>query len=99
MSEEFVIGSLEKSFANEIDFMLYPNPTNQVVYVELQEELGTNYIIVVSDLTGRTLVNFNGGKNNTLRPIIDLNNLAKGSYQLTVKYNNGTALSKTVIKN
>lgn len=99
MSEEFVIGSLDRVFKSEMDFMLYPNPTNQFLNIELQEELGTEYIIVVSDLTGRDLLNFNGAKNNTLRPIIDLNNLAKGSYQITVKYSNGTALSKTVIKN
>jgi len=99
MSEEFVIGSLDRVFTSEMDFMLYPNPTNQFLNIELQEELGTEYIIVVSDLTGRALVNFDGSKNNTLRPFIDLNNLAKGSYQITVKYSNSIAISKTVIKN
>jgi hypothetical protein len=99
MSEGFVVGSVERNFTSEIDFMLYPNPTNQLLNIELQEELGTEYMIVVSDLTGRALVNFDGSKNNTLRPFIDLNNLAKGSYQITVKYSNSIAISKTVIKN
>lgn len=99
MSEGFVVGSVERNFTSEIDFMLYPNPTNQLLNIELQEELGTEYMIVVSDLTGRALVNFDGSKNNTLRPFIDLNNLAKGSYQITVKYSNSLSISKTVIKN
>jgi hypothetical protein len=99
MSEGFVVGSVERNFTSEIDFMLYPNPTNQLLNIELQEELGTEYMIVVSDLTGRALVNFDDSKNNTLRPFIDLNNLAKGSYQITVKYSNSIAISKTVIKN
>ena len=99
LSEEFVIGELNKDLSNEIDFSMYPNPTNQLVNIELQKELGTDYLIIVTDIVGRTLINFDGNRNNTLLPTIDLNDLAKGSYQISIKYNDGIGLSKTVIKN
>ena len=48
-----MIGVLERNF-DEIDFILYPNPTKNLVFIDLMQDLGATNIIV-SDLAGKSL--------------------------------------------
>ncbi|MBH83556.1 MAG: hypothetical protein CMP70_02645, partial [Flavobacteriales bacterium] len=97
MSEAFVIGRLERNFDTEIDFMVYPNPTKNHVFIELMEELGTNGNIIVSDLVGQILKTIE--LKESYSSLIDFSIFKNGPYVITVKYHNGLQLSKTIIKN
>lgn len=98
MSEGFIIGNLNRSVITELDFVIYPNPTSNILNIELNKELGTNFKIEVLDMTGRLVFLFDGEKHNTLLPVINLNNLNKGSYSVSVKYKDGLTLNKLIIK-
>ena len=45
MSDAFVIGTLERTIDGELDFIAYPNPTKNLVFIELMEEFGLMVIL------------------------------------------------------
>tara|TARA_Y100000385_G_scaffold47081_1_gene43694 strand:+ start:237 stop:2228 length:1992 start_codon:yes stop_codon:yes gene_type:complete len=96
MSEAFVIGTLERNFDAEIDFMIYPNPTKNLVFIELMEEFGTDGKIIVSNLVGQILKIIE--LKESYSSLIDFSIFKNGQYVITVKYSNGLELSKTINK-
>ena len=97
MSEPFVIGTLDRNFDTEIDFIAFPNPTKNLVFIELMEELGADGNIIVSDLVGQILKKIELKESTSC--LIDFSIFKDGPYIITVKYPNGLKLSKTIIKN
>lgn len=97
MSDPFVVGNFERSFDRAIDFIAYPNPTNNLVFIELMQELGADASIIVSDLVGQTLKTIELKESTS--SLIDFSHFNNGPYLITVKYANGLQLSKTIIKN
>ena len=97
MSEAFVIGEIERNFDAEIDFMVYPNPAQNLVFIELMEEFGTDGKIIVSDLVGQILKIIE--LKESFSSVIDFSIFKNGQYVIKVKYSNGIELSKTIIKN
>lgn len=73
-------GSIDEA---QLNFSLYPNPTNDMLHVEFQKQLLGYYEIL--DISGRTLTK-EAVNSNQLK--IDCSNLLKGSYLLKI-YENG----------
>ena len=78
-------GSVDET---QLNFSLYPNPTNAMLHVEFQKQLLGNYVIL--DISGRTLTK-EAVNSNQLK--IDCSNLSKGSYLLKI-YENGRYTTK-----
>lgn len=95
LSEPFVIGNLLKSIDKSIDFNVYPNPTNNIVNVDI-EGIDIDANIIISDHIGQTLktIKLKDSKSN----LIDISHLDSGSYTITIKLANGLNLSKTIVK-
>jgi dienelactone hydrolase len=72
----------------QLNFSLYPNPTNDMLHVEFQKQLLGYYEIL--DISGRTLTK-EAVNSNQLK--IDCSNLSKGSYLLKI-YENGHYTTK-----
>ncbi len=72
----------------QLNFNLYPNPTNAMLQVEFQKQLHGNYEIL--DISGRTLTK-EAVNSNQLK--IDCSNLSKGAYLLKI-YENGRYTTK-----
>jgi pimeloyl-ACP methyl ester carboxylesterase len=72
----------------QLNFSLYPNPTNDMLHVEFQKQLLGFYQIL--DISGRTLTK-EAVNSNQLK--IDCSNLSKGSYLLKI-YENGRYTTK-----
>jgi pimeloyl-ACP methyl ester carboxylesterase len=72
----------------QLNFSLYPNPTNDMLHVEFQKQLLGYYEIL--DISGRTLTK-EAVNSNQLK--IDCSNLSKGSYLLKI-YENGRYTTK-----
>jgi hypothetical protein len=72
----------------QLNFSLYPNPTNAMIHVEFQKQLLGYYEIL--DISGRTLTK-EAVNSNQLK--IDCSNLLKGSYLLKI-YENGRYTTK-----
>jgi len=72
---------------------VYPNPTNGVFVIELKS--GSLNNVVITDLTGRNIMNVEGTSSSVN---VDLSNLSNGIYYATIRSENGTAVVR-VIKN
>ncbi len=72
------------------DLKLYPNPTNDIIYIDFQGSQSTSYI-VSSD--GKVMQTF-----KTVPSSIDLSAYPKGIYYFTLR-NNSHKLTKKIIKN
>ena len=72
----------------QLNFSLYPNPTNSILNVKFRKQLLGNYEIL--DISGRTLTK---EAVNSTQLKIDCSNLSKGSYLLKI-YENGRYTTK-----
>ena len=76
---------------------LYPNPTNNILNVNLNGELGDEILIKVYNLTGIELL-----KKRVVQksgPIdLDLKQLTPGVYILKLQLSNGHVISRKIIK-
>lgn len=72
----------------QLNFSLYPNPTNAILNVEFQKQLLGHYEIL--DVSGRALTKETVNSNQIK---IDCSNLSKGSYLLKI-YENGRYTTK-----
>lgn len=64
----------------ERQFILYPNPTNNSVNIHI-DALENKAFITIIDISGRIVLQQNGGKSNTR---IDLIHLNQGMYNVQV---------------
>ena len=77
----------------QLNFSLYPNPTNAILNVEFQKQLLGHYEIL--DVSGRALTK-EAVNSNQIK--IDCSNLSKGSYLLKI-YENGRYTTKKFLVN
>lgn len=73
----------------EADFIVYPNPTESFVNVELKSEYAKNASVQVYNLIGEKLIELTDLKTNLQK--IDLTNLPAGGY--FIQYNSGNGVS------
>jgi PKD repeat protein len=66
---------------SEPDLKIYPNPTLDIVNVELDKEIG-KYQIEVLDLQGRTMISKQADK---MKSVIDVSSLTEGVYQIVIQ--------------
>lgn len=87
-------GSLAVQESKNADFLIYPNPFSNQLNIILPKEISGNYILKVTDLSGKTVYmkkqsdqsfSWNGA------------NLNKGAYILSIE-NNGKIIVKNLIK-
>lgn len=72
-----------------LDFNLYPNPTNDVIHVTSKQEITT---VRIFDLNGKKVI-------ESKMEYISLGNLQSGSYFIEVEINSGLKGRKLVIRN
>lgn len=85
--------------ANEIKVLLSPNPTKGLVSIKLNSnsDVSLSNNINVYNNSGVLVLTIPSQSKNQLE--IDLNNLSIGTYLIHIHLNNGTSISKTIIKN
>jgi len=89
-----IIGSstIQSEYNISIDeIIIFPNPTNSVINIKTN----TNAIpqeVILFDLNGKQIIS------NKDREQIDLSELVKGTYIISIKYENQTPISTTIIK-
>lgn len=74
---------------NTIDFSIYPNPSTDLLIIKSEEKLRN---VVITDINGKVILRDLSSNKN-----INVANLAKGAYTLTVQNDNGIS-SKQFIK-
>lgn len=81
-------GLSSPSYAAKADLKVYPNPANNVIFVE--SNVNAVQQVTVSDLTGRTMAQY---ELNNQKLEINIASLSSGTYMLT--FRNGNQLSST----
>jgi outer membrane protein assembly factor BamB len=76
--------------------LVYPNPTNGVIYIEQKENLSVSGNIEVIDILGRIM--FHRNWDESTRQELNLTNLSKGIYLLRIRNKNNNYFQKVVIR-
>jgi len=75
-------------------FSIYPNPSSDVVYLQLKQTANHPMNYAVYDLSGRIVKN--GTITNTTQPVVDVRNLSSGSYVIQIQTNDQSYISRLV---
>jgi len=86
---------LNDNFSNNVEFLVYPNPTNGALNVKLLQ-LNNLSSLMLFDLLGKTLINKVIDPNGNQLIKLDLSSYPKGVYILTI-IQNGRPFSKKVV--
>ncbi|MHB8258908.1 MAG: Periplasmic ligand-binding sensor domain-containing protein [Bacteroidia bacterium] len=85
---------IKQNMAQSIDFKLYPNPANSVVYIELDKPLN-KASIEVYDMLGKVICGLQ--YNEAVQYVsIPLNDFQSGMYMVKIQTNEGTSIKKFV---
>ena len=82
-----------EELTNNVEFSVYPNPSNGVFNVKLNTESTENVTLSVKNIVGQTVLTNNINVAGYSRETISLENQSNGIYFLTIENNN---VSKTV---
>lgn len=78
------------------DFLdIFPNPTNE--FITINRRLHNQAKILIYSILG-DIVFYDNFNENELSKIIDLSNVTSGVYLVNIIYNNGTNISKKIVK-
>lgn len=75
--------------ANDLKFSLYPNPANDIVSIDLENEIKT---VEVYSLQGQKVL-------SSKEKQVNISNLSKGIYMVRVEDENGAIATKKLVKN
>jgi hypothetical protein len=81
---------------NYHEMKVYPNPTNGIIYIEMNKSISSNSMIEVRDLYGRIFLQKNWEDDN--RNQLDLTPLSEGMYFIRIRNNNKIYFQKIVIQ-
>ncbi|WP_296620874.1 aryl-sulfate sulfotransferase [Marivirga sp.] len=93
-SSEYVCPNVLSNDSKNINFLVYPNPANNYLYVELDKEY--NASVLIYDISGRLMLESELFSSEKLLSI-DISSLDKGLYNLIIKAE-GKFLNTSIIK-
>jgi hypothetical protein len=82
------------------EISVYPNPFKYFINIEVTCAENKNYIILLADLQNSKIIRMLGaglGKGTNKIPLIDLDSLQGGSYQLDIKSSEGDTIYQTML--
>lgn len=94
MTVEVINSTGIEPLLNEVDFSIYPNPTNGTVTLSTSHQQTLYYH--VEDIYGREIIPANEFSKKTE---VDLNNQAPGIYLVVIESGSGEKVVKKVVKN
>jgi hypothetical protein len=70
--------------------VLYPNPVNDVLYIQAEQPIST---VMIYNMSGQLVVQQHGDKSH-----INVSNLLKGTYIVRIIFDNGLTVSRVIVK-
>ncbi len=80
--------------ANSFSTCVYPNPANDVLNIEANLSANQTYVVVLTDITGKTLNSFKVEGNNQTKINLSTDNLSSGLYFVNIIGSDGQATVK-----
>lgn len=84
-----------KNIENEIQFSIFPNPNSGNFNIKINAQLSNSDLITITDILGRQVYQ---SKLNNTDSEIDLSELGKGVYTVSISTRNGKTAKKVVIE-
>jgi hypothetical protein len=91
--ENFISTSIEESVSNNGTFLVYPNPSNGIFNVVIDDEIGT-CIYKIVNTQGQVVLE---DKSSDSKFEIDLGGFSSGFYILVITHDNGTLSSRLIV--
>jgi hypothetical protein len=79
----------------ENQISVYPNPTNSILYINIDERINSMIFISLTDISGKVIINNQKYSNNES---IDLSSLKAGIYFLNIYKNTDRIATKLIMK-
>lgn len=89
-------GIAELTKLTEVELM--PNPAKDVVFVNINTAKATNGSIVLTDITGKAIAEYNASGNGEYKVAIPVSGLAKGMYFVSLRANGSTITKKLIVE-
>jgi hypothetical protein len=94
-----LISGIANTVSNEVSINVYPNPSNGLFSVKLDNlQKNNEAIFIITDMTGKTIYNSGTIKVEATKDF-DIARFRPGMYFLTVIFGDGNKLSRKIIKN
>jgi len=93
---EFTAALANASFGLE-NFVLYPNPTNSFIQVNLQNTTELLEDVIIYDVLGKTVKNLSANNSNEMK--VDVSNLSKGVYLVEITTQSDLKITKKLVIN
>jgi uncharacterized repeat protein (TIGR01451 family) len=93
---EFTAALANTSFGFK-NFVLYPNPTNSFIQVNLQNTAELLENVIIYDVLGKTVKNLSANNSNEMK--VDVSNLSKGVYQVEIITQSDLKITKKLVIN
>ncbi len=88
----------ERSITDNINAKIYPNPTNGIFTIEIQDEIPSDYLIVIYNMKGQLIYYSKKRSAKGLQQTINLQKHAKGIYSIEVFKNEYVHTYKILLK-
>lgn len=89
--------SIDEVLKQALKIELFPNPTHDVLHFNLTTELQQNYVVSIVDLSGKQQIKKSFDLLNK-SPQISLSELSAGVYLINFSFENGTFVSRKIVK-
>jgi hypothetical protein len=93
---EFTAALANASFGLE-NFVLYPNPTNSFIQVNLQNTTELLENVIVYDVLGKTVKTISANNSNEIK--VDVSNLSRGVYMVEITTQSDLKITKKLVIN
>lgn len=88
----------DNSGINELannNFLIYPNPSEGIFYVELLDQVAEQFTVSVMDITGRVI---RVEQHNNSKFVVDLSDVATGNYTINIETLNHKMMKRVIVK-
>lgn len=75
---------------------VYPNPANEAATVSFEAQ--GDYAVVLTDMTGRNILNIRSNANGNVQEVLNLQGLTSGVYMVNISTNGQTATRSLVVR-
>ena len=92
------VASLETNEIKSPGFIMYPNPTSDVVYIDMINANGEEVALMVTDLAGKVVAERTYNIEGDVKLPINTNGFAKGTYIVHLKRNGTVQQQKLIVQ-
>ena len=96
LNGDFYVGLNDRQRSN-IDFSVFPNPTNGILNLEVGSQASSSYQITVRDAVGKIVLSDSFNPNGSAKKQVDLSSFDRGIYFISIDNGEERTVKKVVV--